>query len=46
MIHSYTLNIKEIDDAEFALEELEEQLSAITLRKILRQRLIVSNLRG
>jgi len=33
MIKSYTINIKEIDDEEFALEELEAQVKDITLLK-------------
>jgi hypothetical protein len=33
MIKSYTINIMEVDEIEFALEELEEQLKDITLLK-------------
>lgn len=33
MLKSYTINIKEIDDIEFALEELDEQMKDITLLK-------------
>ena len=33
MIQSYTININEADDAEFALDELNEQMAGITLRK-------------